>query len=75
MSGVPGCAWSASSLVSCNYYTDRARLLSVSAQLMDDGGRRMGGGKKREKLQGNFFPKPTWKIEEAKEGLMDAPGL
>lgn len=47
---VPGCAWSGSILASCNYYIARARLLSVSTQLMDDVGRRM------EKMWG-FFPK------------------
>lgn len=50
---VPGCAWSGSILAPCNYYIARARLLSVSTQLMDECGRRM------EKMWGFFFPKTT----------------
>lgn len=35
---VPGCAWSSSSLASCNYCVERARPPSVSTGLMDDCG-------------------------------------
>lgn len=36
VSHVPGCAWSSSSLASCNYCVERARPPSVSTGLMDD---------------------------------------
>lgn len=40
VSHAPGCAWSSSSLASCNYCTVRARPLSVSTELMDNRGSR-----------------------------------
>lgn len=42
VSHVPGCAWSSSSLASCNYCVERARPPSVSTVLMDDRGSRAG---------------------------------
>lgn len=68
---MPECAWSGSSLASCNYYAQRARPLSVSAQLMDDRGVKNGenvendgGGGGR---LGRFPPQQQpWKTEGAK---------